>query len=275
MTLRRNITRLVANHLPTTTAYPRPVLLAGGSRSALRRYEYFTVRSSSIASYNSFLEPCPTTMSSTAPPTQPSKSTAPSAAAPSSDKATPPPPTSAKEANLPQQEATLPALTPAEFHGYNRLAEHMDLFHAHFRRRWNLLWGACAARQRPARLSLRSFLEEGLGFLSQLETHHTIEETYIFPVLARRMPEFRTGGGGGGSELLRQHREIHRGMEAMETYLRRCRAGESDLDFAVLQANMESWGPVLWRHLDQEVETLGAENMRKYWTIDEISRIPM
>jgi len=38
---------------------------------------------------------------------------------------------------------------------------------------------------------------------------------------------------------------------------------------------MESWGEVLWTHLDQEVETLGANNMRKYWTKEEIARIPM
>jgi hypothetical protein len=38
---------------------------------------------------------------------------------------------------------------------------------------------------------------------------------------------------------------------------------------------MDSWGTVLWSHLEQEVKTLGAENMRKYWTIEEMRRMPM
>ena len=42
-----------------------------------------------------------------------------------------------------------------------------------------------------------------------------------------------------------------------------------------MKEKMDSWGEVLWKHLDQEVETLGAENMRKYWTLDEMKRMPM
>ena len=38
---------------------------------------------------------------------------------------------------------------------------------------------------------------------------------------------------------------------------------------------MDSFGEVLWQHLDDEVEQLGAENMRKYWTINEMRRMPM
>ncbi|KAI0597559.1 hypothetical protein F4775DRAFT_593249 [Biscogniauxia sp. FL1348] len=195
----------------------------------------------------------------------------------------------------------LPPLTPAEFRGYNRLAEHMDHFHAHFRRTWTALHGAATSGRWG-----KPHVASGLAFLSQLETHHGIEETYIFPVLARRMPEFQSpssstssssttsstttttspetdnkGNGndnGNGadnkkkaqaSSLLRQHEEIHRGMEGMEACLR-AGAGAGEL-----AAQMDTWGPVLWRHLDQEVEALGAENMRRYWTIDEIRRIPI
>ncbi|KAL7625948.1 hypothetical protein AAE478_002717 [Parahypoxylon ruwenzoriense] len=177
----------------------------------------------------------------------------------------------------------LPKLTPAEFRGYNRLAEHMDLFHAHFRTAWNSLWAtACAgnsaagkAKSKTARE--RSVIGDGIAFVAQLEMHHDIEETYFFPVLARRMPEFRNDGkgGAGAAELLRQHREIHGGMEGLRSYLRACREGNQDLDMDVLKKQMESWGTVLWTHLDQEVKTLGAENMRKYWTVEEIRHIPM
>lgn len=125
-------------------------------------------------------------------------------------------------------------------------------------------------------MSLKQFLDEGISFIGYLTTHHNIEETYIFPVLAKKMPEFQTGGKGKkAAELLQQHKEIHKGMDVMEEYLRKCRNSEVELELSVLKTKMDSWGEVLWKHLDQEVETLGAENVRKYWTIEEIRKIPM
>lgn len=32
---------------------------------------------------------------------------------------------------------------------------------------------------------------------------------------------------------------------------------------------------VLMRHLDEEVKDLGAENMKKYWTLEEVDRMVM
>jgi hypothetical protein len=87
------------------------------------------------------------------------------------------------------------------------------------------------------------------------------------------MPEFKAGKNA--AELLRQHKEIHKGMDLLGDYLRQCKSGEADFELSVLKTKMESWGTVLWTHLDQEVVTLGAENMRKYWTIDEMRRMPM
>ncbi|KAI0156719.1 hypothetical protein GGR52DRAFT_566056 [Hypoxylon sp. FL1284] len=180
-----------------------------------------------------------------------------------------------------KEEKKLPPLKGAEFRAYNRLAEHMDLFHAHFRTAWNALWAAACAGNGALggknKSRGRSIIGDGLAFVAQLEIHHNIEETYIFPILARRMPEFRNDGkdGKGAAELLRQHHEIHEGMEGMRKYLRSCREGEQDLDMPALKTQMESWGTILWTHLDQEVKTLDAENMRKYWTAEEIRQIPM
>lgn len=115
-------------------------------------------------------------------------------------------------------------------------------------------------------MSLKAFLSTGLSFLQHLEMHHSIEEAHIFPVLARKMPEFTAGKGGNAAELLRQHQEIHVGMEKLGAYLRSVRSGERELELGVMKERMEEggWGDVLWTHLDQEVRTLGAENMRKY-----------
>lgn len=87
------------------------------------------------------------------------------------------------------------------------------------------------------------------------------------------MPEFQAGRPR--AELLRQHEEIHEGMDLFEEYLRGCQSGVHELSLRVLKEKMDSWGEVLWKHLDQEVETLGAENMRRYWTVEEMRRMPM
>lgn len=122
-------------------------------------------------------------------------------------------------------------------------------------------------------MSLKQFISTGLQLCSHLSAHHSIEEQHIFPVLATKMPEFKQGKNA--AELLRQHKEIHNGMDVFEEYLKKCKNGETELELRVMKEKMDSWGEVLWKHLDQEVKTLGAENMRQYWSLEEMRRMPM
>jgi hemerythrin-like domain-containing protein len=172
-----------------------------------------------------------------------------------------------------KEKVKLPKLSAAEFRTYNSMAEHMEYFHNHFRQSWTMLYTACETNRRPANLSLKQFLSTGLQFCSHLSTHHSIEEMHIFPILARKMPEFKAGRNA--AELLRQHQEIHKGMDGFEEYLNDVRRGEKELELSVMKTKMDSWGEVLWKHLDQEVKTLGAENMRRYWSLEEMRRMPM
>ncbi|TAQ85048.1 hypothetical protein B7494_g6622 [Chlorociboria aeruginascens] len=169
-------------------------------------------------------------------------------------------------------EAPLPQLSAADFRTYNSMAEHMDYFHDNFRRSWTLLDTAVQNNRRPNNLTLKQFLNIGIQFCHHLSMHHNIEEQHIFPILAAKMPEFKSGKNA--AELLRQHQEIHKGMDLFEEYLEACRSGELDFEFKVLKVKM-LWGDVLWKHLEQEVKTLGAENMRKYWSLEEMRRMPM
>ncbi|KAF7114051.1 hypothetical protein CNMCM5793_007031 [Aspergillus hiratsukae] len=169
----------------------------------------------------------------------------------------------------------LPPLSPKDFRTYNRLAEHMDQFHNHFRLTWNQLQDACTSTGKKAKgsggsLSPRQLIQTGLSFCSQLDFHHSIEEQHIFPVLAKRMPEFRRE-----LVLLSQHKQIHKGLGKLEGYLGKCRSGEVDLQREEVKRLMDAFGEVLWRHLDEEVRTLGAENMRRYWSLAEMGRLPM
>ncbi|KAL2004808.1 hypothetical protein VTN00DRAFT_3081 [Thermoascus crustaceus] len=177
-----------------------------------------------------------------------------------------------------EEEEEETKLSPMEFRAYNRLADHMEMFHNHFRLTWNELYSTCTSKtnQDMDFLSTRRLIQLGLQFCSQLGVHHSIEEEYIFPELATKMPEFRPGN----SSLLAQHEQIHEGMDRMEAYLRRClrgKIGEEDQELRLEEVKrlMDGFGEVLWRHLDEEVRTLGAENMRRYWTLEEMRRLPI
>ena len=165
---------------------------------------------------------------------------------------------------------SLPKLSPFEFRQYNRMAEHMDYFHNHFRSTWNTLYEACKAQKRPTGMSIKQFLNLGQQFCQHLEMHHGIEERHIFPLLARKMPAFKKE-----LELLTQHKQIHKGLDKLQLYLNECSAGERELRLPELKEILDGFGKVLWQHLDDEVKQLGAENMRKYWTLDEMRRMPM
>ncbi|PYI27393.1 hypothetical protein BP00DRAFT_300485, partial [Aspergillus indologenus CBS 114.80] len=165
----------------------------------------------------------------------------------------------------------LPPLSAKEFRVYNRLAEHMDQFHTHFRDTYTTLTTACdAAAAQTKKLPPKALIARGLEFCHHLTMHHTIEERHIFPVLARRMPEFRRE-----LSLVGQHAVIHRGMEALEAYLEGCRRGERDLERGEVRRLLEGFGAVLFAHLDEEVEALRAENMRRYWSEREMGGLPM
>lgn len=163
----------------------------------------------------------------------------------------------------------LPKLSASDFRAYNRLADMMNAYHNHFRHEWTTLSNACTANKRPQGMSIRQFLSLGESFCRSLTMHHNIEESYIFPELARRMPAFRDQ-----REMKSQHKQIHEGLEVFEKYLQDCRRGETELRLEEMGRIMGTFGEVLWKHLDDEVLQLGAENMRRYWTKEEIRAIP-
>ncbi|RMZ89683.1 hypothetical protein DV736_g3082, partial [Chaetothyriales sp. CBS 134916] len=141
----------------------------------------------------------------------------------------------------------------------------MDRYHNHFRETWNMLYKACSTSTRPDGTSIRAFLMHGLHLCQALTTHHTIEEQHIFPRLAMRMPIFKPN-----ETLIQQHEQIHQGLDKLEAYLTACLYGEKDLRLDAMKAIMDSFGQVLWAHLDLEVKMLDADSMSKYWTKDEM-----
>lgn len=85
-----------------------------------------------------------------------------------------------------------------------------------------------------------------------------------------KMPAFRKE-----LELLTQHKQIHEGLENFQAYLEECTSGERELRLEQMKRMMDGFGEVLWAHLSDEENQLKAENMRNFWTLEEMKRMPM
>lgn len=168
----------------------------------------------------------------------------------------------------PKADQELPKLSAEEFRQYDKLAVMMNAYHNHFRHVWKMLYTAAESGERQSGMSIRQFLAYGLQLCRSLNAHHSIEERYIFPELAERMPIF-----ADNDHLIGQHHQIHEGIEKLEEYLQACLYGDKELRMSELKGIMDTFGVVLWSHLDDEVATLGAENMRKYYSAKEIANM--
>ncbi|RYN78772.1 hypothetical protein AA0120_g10823 [Alternaria tenuissima] len=180
-----------------------------------------------------------------------------------------------------QPEGTLLPLTSWEHKQYNQLAIKMDYFYNIFRDSWRTMNTACQNRAPfPPRTSLSSFLDVALHFCTHLKGHHDLEETYYFPILARKMPCFTKE-----MEMPSQHKQIHGGLLELKRFLERKQrdlekgqkmesSNGQEFEWERMKGIMDTFGDALWRHLDEEVEMLGAENMRRYWTLDEMRCMP-
>ncbi|KAL4955086.1 hypothetical protein BDW69DRAFT_182913 [Aspergillus filifer] len=200
----------------------------------------------------------------------------------------------AKPEPEPEPEPEQEPLSATDYAIYNRLAEKMSHIHKEFRSTWRTLKTACSEFQTQTQAKADAdcemddteLLMMALSFVDSLSNHHSIEEKFIFPALAARMPEFAPSG-----VLVGQHEIIHDGLVRTKSFLRRCERfldGEADdyggrmgemLDrgklLGILEGENGDFERVLWCHLDEEVEALRAENMRLYWGAEEIRRLPM
>ena len=149
---------------------------------------------------------------------------------------------------------------------YDRLAEEMIFYHTMLRSTWDKLYRGTepgATEPPPATL-----IGLGLHFCAHLQTHHDIEEAYWFPRLGEKMEGFRPGHFAS-----EQHKEMHKGLEILRPHLEECRRGQRVLDRGQVRQILDSFGGVLWQHMDDEVSELRAENMIKYWSRDEMHHL--
>ncbi|KAL7010246.1 hypothetical protein EMMF5_000266 [Cystobasidiomycetes sp. EMM_F5] len=137
---------------------------------------------------------------------------------------------------------------------WNKMGDHMQQFHNYFRLEFREIYDLADCYEKKGRMTLSAYLRHARGLYEHLNMHHGIEERFVFPMLATRMPEFKKGTG----DHIKQHEIIHDGLVRYNAYLNSCASAPSKYQPEELRSIMSSFEKVLFSHLDEEVETLMA-----------------
>jgi hypothetical protein len=108
----------------------------------------------------------------------------------------------------------------------------------------------------------------GPQFCQHLAANHDIEEAYWFPVLGARLESFQTGGFAK-----EQQKEMYKGLDILAKYMTECKRKHRESDRREVRNIMDSFDEILWKHMDEEVVKLGADNVGLYWTKEEMQSL--
>lgn len=157
---------------------------------------------------------------------------------------------------------------------FGRVAEHMKLFHNGFRRDFSNIYDL-ADSYKDNGMSLPRYLQYASSLYEHLEMHHKIEETYIFPILAKKMDVFKAN-----SDHEQEHAQMHKVLQEYDTYIKDClglgaSAEKIKFESSKFRGIMDDLKNILFKHLDHEEHSLSGPEMKKFWTLDELKQIPM
>lgn len=170
---------------------------------------------------------------------------------------------------------------------YGRLLSRMLPFHANFRHHYAQILKELPKTKTGSEQQVNELMMSNLQLCSHLEMHHSIEEAYIFPQLARRIPEF-----GKSSQHTREHEAMHAGLAILQNYSEQVidrlekevvpqkndgKPWPKEMyDVEKMESILHHLGQVLFPHLDAEENSISADSMRKAgFTIEELHRIPI
>jgi len=157
-----------------------------------------------------------------------------------------------------------------EEHRWNRLATRMHGFHSYLLSELNSIYNLADGKYTQRGMSLSQYLRQASEFRSHLEMHHNIEERYIFPVLAQRMSVF-----GDNAKHRNAHAIIHEGMNRLSALVGRYQRDPTIYSPVEIRDCLDSFKEVLVSHLAEEEKDLSGENMKQYYTLEEVDRLPM
>ncbi|CAE6438711.1 unnamed protein product [Rhizoctonia solani] len=119
-------------------------------------------------------------------------------------------------------------------------------------------------------MPLPAYLRMIMEFHDHLDMHHNIEETYVFPVLAQKMPNFASNERHKNS-----HKVIHAGLDKLKDLVTGWKEVPTTFSPATLRSCLDEFKSPLFKHLEEEVRDLSAENLKKYYTLEEVDHLPM
>jgi hypothetical protein len=165
--------------------------------------------------------------------------------------------------------APLSSLSQGEQYAWNIPARAMTRFHDAHKYDFNFAYEHADDYYKHG-MTLRSFLRNAFRLVNNLGGHHSIEEAYIFPLLAEKHPAFQHG-----AEHKLAHEAIHDGLERYSAFLHESLKDEKSYAPDKLRAILDSFREPLFHHLDQEVQDLGADSLRAHgFTLKDLARLP-
>ncbi len=150
---------------------------------------------------------------------------------------------------------------------YNKLYEGMRFYHSLLRNKWVLIRQELNTETpRPQRV-----VPQFLDFTQHLDLHHRIEEAHIFPLLAKRLPQF-----ADNAAHKKEHEVMHKCLTDLEGYARYVQDDMSSWSLSKAKVLVDRLEGALFPHLEAEEESLKAESLRKAgFTVEELRRFQM
>lgn len=132
------------------------------------------------------------------------------------------------------------------------MAAEMIIVHNCLIRGINSVYLQCVNVERsPA--DVPAFVDYAIAWSQILQRHHTTEEKWVFPEI-----EAIIGEKGAMDVNVQQHHAFERGIDEYTMYLQDTKTGKERYDGAKLKTIIDSFMPVLRRHLQEEIYTLKA-----------------
>ncbi|KAJ7104009.1 hypothetical protein B0H15DRAFT_808068 [Mycena belliarum] len=144
---------------------------------------------------------------------------------------------------------------------FDNQAIEMSVSHNMFIRGLNALH-AQAPGIRPEQVKAFAFF--AISFFEMVETHHNIEETYLFPFYDAKL------GAGAMAGNVAEHASFMPAFAALHAHLKSVHAGAAPYDGAAVAAQLAGFADALVAHLTAEIPTLAAARLRAVFTRAEL-----
>jgi len=144
----------------------------------------------------------------------------------------------------------------------------MNSFHQWFKDELKVIYESADGSYSARGMSLSMYLDSVHRWRSSLTAHHTTEERFVFPILARGLPQFAPG-----AEHLDSHKAIHDGLAVLSANLSKWRRDPTSYSPDEMKACLDNIRGALIPHLDQEVEDIKGDNLKPHFRLEEIERI--